>query len=435
MDSEDSFPAQNSQADIVSSQGDLNLAAPAQIEVATIRPEPLRFEPEFELLLACCGDDSRERSLAEFLTPSLHWDRVLRLADHHRLLPALYASVCNRDDLPGSIQSAIRARFEGHALRVLRFSAELARILQHFADREIQALAHKGPVLAHLLYGDAAMRQFGDLDFLVRARDVARARSALRELGYEPHLRLSPRQEKSYLGSGYEYVFGLSAEKNLVELQWQILPRFYSVEFDLDEIFQRSVEVEVQGARLRTLASEDLMLVLCVHAAKHEWAQLGMIRDMAAVARLEPDWLRIEAEARRLGILRILGISLLLAHNLFSSGARGSLEFLANGAEELASEIQFKLASGLEPENESLRHFRVMMRTRERLPDRMRLALRLAFTPGIGEWQTVNIPDWLFSLYRGVRMLRLARRVLLESRAMWPSIVEERPFRAASDTR
>ncbi len=411
MDSTDRFRTQNSRVDIVSSQGDLNLAAAAQIEVATTGPEPVRFEPEFELLPACCGEDSGEHSLAEFLTPSLHWDRVLRLADRHRLLPALYASVCNRDDLPGSIQSVIRARFKSHAFRVLRFSAELARILQHFADREIQALAHKGPVLAHLLYGDAAMRRFGDLDFLVRSHDISRARSALRELGYEPHLQLSPRQEKAYLGSGYEYVFGLNAEKNLVELQWQILPRFYSVQFDLDEIFQRSVELEVQGARLRTLASEDLMLVLCVHAAKHEWAQLGMIRDIATLARFELDWRWIEAEARRLGILRILGVSLLLARNLLGSRTSGSLELLTGSAEELASEIQVRLATGLEPENESLRHFRVMMRARERWQDRMRLAWRLAFTPSIREWQTVNIPDWLFPLYRGVRMLRLARRL------------------------
>jgi len=399
--------------DIVSSQGDLDLAASAQIEVATTRPDPVRFEPEFELLLACCRESSAEHSLAEFLTPSLRWDSVLRLADRHRLLPALYASVCNRDDLPGSIQSAIRARFEGHALRVLRFSAELSRILQHFADREIQALAHKGPVLARLLYGDAAMRQFGDLDFLVRARDIVRTRSALRELGYEPRLHLSPRQEEAYLRSGYEYVFGLNAEKNLVELQWQILPRFYSVQFDLDEIFQRSVEVEFDGHRLRTLRHQDLMLVLCVHAAKHEWEQLGMIRDIATLARFELDWRRIEAEARRLGILRVLRISMLLARNLFSSGALGFPEFLAAGAEELTSEIQFKLASSQEdePENESLRRFRVMMRTRERWRDRMRLAWRLASTPSVGEWQTVNIPDWLFPLYRGVRVGRLLGRL------------------------
>src|SRR5260370_33696289 len=120
------------------------------------------------------------------------------------------------------------------------------------------------------------MRRFGDLDFLVRSPDISRARSAFRELGYEPHLQLSPRQEKAYLGSGYEYVFGLKVEKNLVELQWQILPRFYSVQFDLDEIFQRPVALEVQGARLRPLASEDLMLVLCVHASERERAQVGI---------------------------------------------------------------------------------------------------------------------------------------------------------------
>jgi len=90
----------------------------------------------------------------------------------------------------------------------MRFSAELAGILQHFEAREIPVITQKGPALAHLLYGDSAMREFGDLDLLVRPIDVPRVVGALTELGYEKNLKLSPRQEKAYLRSGYGYVFG-----------------------------------------------------------------------------------------------------------------------------------------------------------------------------------------------------------------------------------
>jgi hypothetical protein len=385
----------------------LKLAAAAQFELRANHPGSLRFDTEFELLLACCG--SREPGLAAILVLPLNWELVLKLADHHRVMPALYAAVRERSDVPASIQAAICSRFRTHARKVLRFSAELARILRHFADHEIPALAHKGPALAQLLYGDPAIRQFGDLDVLVRAADVPDARSALKELGYEPRMELAARQEKAYLRSGYEYVFGLSTEPNLLELQWQILPRFYAIKFDMEALFRRLVEIELDGARHRTLGKEDLMLVLCVHAAKHEWAQLAMLRDIAALGRFDLDWIWIEAEARRLGIKKILEISLLLAHELL--GCEMPLTPCSDGVPKLAQTIQSRLTNRAQSETESLRYFIRMMRVRERWRDRLRFLVRLAATPSIGEWETISLPNSFFWFYPGVRLLRLTRRL------------------------
>jgi len=391
------------------------LAALAQIELPVRESARLRFEPELEVLLACGRLTSSKDRLAQILDSSLNWDRVLKHAEHHRLMPVLWASVRNRNEVPKSILAAIQSRFQNHARRTLRFSAEQARIIRHFEHHEIRTLAHKGPALAQLLYGDQAMRQFGDLDFLLRAEDVPRARSALTELGYEPRIQLSPRQEQAYLRSGYEYGFGLQAERNLLELQWRIVPHFYAIDFDMEALFARSVAIELGGFRAQTLGNEDLMLVLCVHAAKHEWAQLGMVRDIATLAHFELDWEWIAAEARRLGILRILQISLVLARNLLSSEL--PLKFFPSlrEAEELSAIIQSRLTNRAPAETESLRYFRAMMRVRERWRDRARLAWRLASTSSVGEWQTIGIPDSFFFLYGGVRMFRLIRRLCSRS--------------------
>src|SRR5207249_4022853 len=134
------------------------------------------------------------------------------------------------------------------------------------------------------------LRSPSDLDLLVRPRNVVQTKAVLQQLGYEPQLQLSPRQEKAYLHSGYEYVFGLNDDRNLLELQWQILPRFYAVEFDIEPMFKQSIEIKIEGFRVRSLCREDLMLVLCVHAAKHGWAHLGMLRDIATLADFELDW-------------------------------------------------------------------------------------------------------------------------------------------------
>lgn len=389
------------------------MAAAPQIEPVRTEPTALRFAPELELLLACSQLVlDREPGLSTMLASQLEWDIVLRLANRHRLLPALYEALHGRDDVPASIRSAICAQFQNHERRVLRFTAELARIWRQFAQHKIQVLAHKGAALGQLLYGDPARRQFGDLDFLVRATDIPRARLALQELGYSPKLHLSPRQEKEYLRSGYEHVFGLNADRNLVEVQWQILPRFYAVDFDMEALFTRSVELDVDGLRMRILGREDLMLVLCVHAAKHEWAQLGMLRDIGTLAHLGLDWDWIEAEARRLGIARILAVSRSLLSGLCSSDlpVLPRVQPERSSAREIAAAIQHKIVVGVEGDPESVGYFRAMIRLRERWEDRVRLAWRLAATPSVGEWQSVRIRDSLFPLYRVVRAIRLLKR-------------------------
>ena len=376
----------------------------------------MRFPPEFELLLACSQPvTAGEPGLGLILVLPLDWDRVLRLAGQHRLVPALYSALRGRDDVPASIRSVIRARFENQERRALRFTAELAHIWRQFDSHGIEVLAHKGAALGQLLYGDPAMRHFGDLDFLVRATDVPRARSALQELGYTLKFQLSPRQEKAYLRSGYEYVFGLNADRNLVEVQWQIVPRFYSINFDMEALFARSIELDINGLSLRTLGREDLLLVLSVHAAKHEWAQLGMVRDIATLARLDLDWAWIDAEARRLGIVKILAVSMSLAGSLCSLNIATppTLQAEMCSVKNISAAIQRNTISCTEAETESLRYFRAMMHLRERWQDRMRLAWRLAATPSVGEWQVLPIPDSLFSLYRGVRILRLLKRFCL----------------------
>lgn len=386
------------------------MSTAAQNRMAIERRAESRFSAEFELLLTACklplDQDRRKQSL----TAPISWEQFLRLVEHHRVVPTVYQALQGCDDVPASIQSALGARFQKSAVKSLRFSAELVRVVRAFQEVGIEVLAHKGPALAQLLYDDAAMRQYGDLDLLVRSKHVAQAKVVLQELGYDLSLQLTSRQEQAYLHSGYEYVFGLGPERNLVELQWQILPRFYAIDFNLDAMFGRSVEIVNEGFPLRTLAPSDLMLVLCAHGAKHGWAQIGMLRDIAALARMRVDWDWIGQNAMRLGIQRIVAMSLHLAHDLFATEIPASVALDDVGP--LAGSVLGQLASGKNPEVESLSYFRDFAQWRERWRDRARFWLRLALTPSVGEWQSVRLPDWVFPLYRAVRLGRLLRKIL-----------------------
>jgi hypothetical protein len=383
------------------------LAAAAQVDFEKDAPMARRFDPHFQLLVACCDAGEKSNSIP-MLTPELEWGRIIKSAEHHRLLPALCGALASQNHSP----VALRERVRSHAWRISQFTTELKKIARRFERRGIEFLAHKGLALAQVLYGDPAMRQFGDLDLMVKPQDVPRARTVLMDLGYKPGLRLSPRQEKSYLRSGYEYVFGLNSERSLVEMQWQIVPRFYAINFDIDVLFTRAIQVEVDGVLLRTLGYEDQMLVLCVHAAKHEWAQLGMLRDIATLAQFDLDWTWIVTEARRLGILKILQVSLLAVRELFFVDLPAAVESqpVARSAAEQARTVVSRLQRDQEPDIESLQYFRSQVQARERWRDRAQFVWRFATTPSVQEWEAIRVPDRFFAVYRGLRIARLMRR-------------------------
>ena len=387
------------------------MAAAAHLTMKAHPQGEVDFSREFELLFACCRPTLDSNQISKMLAASLSWEALLRLADQHRVMPALYQALHGREDVPSSIQTALQSRFQSNSVRALRFSAELARIADAFRKSGIQVLAHKGPALAQLLYGDVALRQFGDLDLLVRPDDVPGAIAVLRQAGYEPQLQLSPRQARAYLRSGYEYVFGLAAQRNLLELQWRIVPRFYTVDFNLDALFERSVGLAVEGVRMEMLWREDLMLALCIHAAKHGWEQLGMLRDIAALAASGTYWHQVTAAARQIGVHRIICISMLLAERLGGDPApdMGSAEEI-RAAKAIADHLISRMAVGEQINPDSFQYFYDWSQYRERWGDRLRFISRLALTPSVGEWQSVGLPDALFPLYHAVRIGRLGWR-------------------------
>jgi hypothetical protein len=375
--------------------------------------------PEFAFLLACCavGDQVPARLNRLLAANDIDWPQLFRLAEHHGVTPLVYHALqnCTLPVSPATLDE-LRNRYERNARKNLRFTAELFRILDSLDAQSIPAIPMKGPVLAEAVYHDLALRDFSDLDVLVRRGDVLKAKAALGMLGYVANTSLSQAEERAYLKTGYEYTLDGPAGRNLLEIQWDILPRFYAVDFDCEAFFEQAPTLTLCGRSVRSLSPENLLLTLCVHAAKHAWVRLHWLRDIAGALELRPiDWADFERRTTDLGISRMVGVSLLLAHRLLDGNLPESLKTAWNAdpeIERLAGEVLRSLPTAEEYSPESLQYFRLMMRLRERRSDQLRFLYRLAFTPGPGEWGTIRLPEPLFPLYRVIRMLRLGTRAL-----------------------
>jgi hypothetical protein len=377
-------------------------------------------ETEWSVLLAACSEIPRQEKqdrLRSLLRQPVRWELLFDLADRHGTQSLLYQVLVEIEDaIPPEQVSRLEQRYQINLHKALLLSRELIRIVDRLSVLGIEVMPYKGLALAELIYGDIALRQAGDMDLLIRPQDLPRIRDVARELGYTPHLSLTPAEERSYLKFGYEYAFDGAAGPNLLEVQWAIQPYFYAIDFDMDGLFQRATTVKVAGHPMKTPSSEDLLLVLSAHASKHVWGRLVWLCDIArimAIPALNWDWIGEQASA--LGIVNIVCVSLLAAKRLL--GATIPAAALARFPEDpstlaLAEDMQTHIVSEASFNVESIAYFRLMMRLREHPADRRRFLQRLVFTPGPGEWQAVRLPQRLFPLYRLVRLSRLAARFL-----------------------
>jgi hypothetical protein len=97
--------------------------------------------------------------------------------------------------------------------------------LEGFARLDIVVLVIKGPALSARCYGNAGMRQYGDLDLIVSDKDIARTVEAMHELGYELRIPLRAIQAAKIPG---EYVFMSRDKKLFVEFHTERNPSISS---------------------------------------------------------------------------------------------------------------------------------------------------------------------------------------------------------------
>ena len=363
------------------------------------------------VLRACCGNANPSLETIA----SLNWTRVMEISEHHDVMPLVCARISELGNAPTPISLRARRECMRNAQKNIRLTYELLRLLECLESHGIRALPYKGPVLAQTVYGDLALRAFSDLDVLIVPEDLARAKAVLRELDYEPHVTISPAVERAYLASGYELAFDGALGRNLLELQWRLLPNFYSVEITVAQLFERSRFARLSGNEVRTLAPEDLLIALCLHAAKHAWARLSWICDIdRAVRVLTLDWAVLVRRARTLGVARVVAASILVAERMLGTlQPDASLPLFHDQAlSEITSKVVATLTACEDCDVESLGYFGLMVQSRERTRDKARFLWRLAITPGISEWSTIQLPEFLSPLYRVVRLTRLAGKAL-----------------------
>jgi hypothetical protein len=106
-----------------------------------------------------------------------------------------------------------------------------------------------------------------------------------------------------------------------VDLQWMMARRHFGFRLDRSAFWGRLKPVHLPTKSVMGLCPEDLLILLCVHGAKHAWEQLKWVCDVAELVRRRPalDWSRVLFQAGEWRCRRLVLLGLAMAHSLFDT--------------------------------------------------------------------------------------------------------------------
>ena len=383
-----------------------------------------RLEAELLLCFARTFQDEETRLRREaLLKQKVDWDYLLELALRHRVMPLLYRhlnSFCP-EAIPAQFMERLRDYFYLNAARNHLLTEALCEALELFESSGINCVPYKGPVLAKRLYGDAAYRQFSDLDIFIRAKDVARASELLRLHGYRREIELASALEAAFLKVGCEHMFKRERGRVFLELHWGFAPTYFPLRLNSESMWQRLEPLRIGNTGARTFSVEDLLLILCLNAGKDFWRELGSLCDVAQLISTTPelDWEQAIGEATGARMRRMLLTSISLAHELLGAIIP---EHVIQSIETdrtigpLASAARQNLFHAERESRETVSQFLKPARALDGLKDRAKFHSRLALTPTLEDWTFIKLPASLRFLHYLTRPLRLVKKYLLHQR-------------------
>ena len=348
------------------------------------------LDSEWALLLECAKPRPDPVRMAERLRAPLQWPSWIALAEDHSVLGLAAARLANYNEncIPPEQRNSLRAWRRSYALFTMNLTAEMFRLFDSFAAAGIEALVIKGPVLSERCYGDPGLRQYGDLDLIVRDADILRSSESMIGLGYEPSVPLTAIRAKKIPG---EYVFRQSATKLLVEFHTELTFRYHPRPLPMENLFKRQARVNIDAHEIPALSPEDELVLICIHGAKHFWEQLSYIADVAAfVSNQKLDWGRVKSAAEEVAAARMLYVGLQLAADILCAPLPENIATLVNSdpmVGRLARQIAHWLpeAGSAPPGITERAIFR--MRMRGGIFSGPAYLLRLSFSPTEEDWQ------------------------------------------------
>ena len=376
--------------------------------------QSLVLSPELRLLLCCTSLNPSDSELAEtqrMLAVPIQWESFPELARHHGVAALAFRALKEETTLPEPVKARLCAFAKKTAVANLRFIHELLTLNELCRDQHLALMPYKGPALSTIIYGDPAVRDTSDLDFLIQPKDLARLTQLLRARGYVPEQRIATHPDSDYLSKVSECEFAHPEAGIRIDVHWNIAPGHLGMTVDPDWFWERTSQVSLNGVTMPAMRAEKLVLALCIHGAKHAWERLKWICDLGNLLRANPrlDWSEISNAANQSGAERALGLGLRMAYHLFAAPLPHGYGFDAS-TEALAQHCLEILHDSAADQSSARRRWLFLWQLQPGWRNKAKAVKRFLAEPEIGAGQPSVAPLSIASWRRLVRVANVMIR-------------------------
>jgi hypothetical protein len=395
--------------------------------------QPNELRPEASVLFCCARtsyDPEVVDQLQSLIRRGIDWTYLLEAANQHGVTALLYqglSAYCD-DCVPAEIMAKLKVVCSANAQHNLYLTRALLALLASFEAHAVSAVPYKGPILAAMAYRNLSLRQFCDLDILVRQKDVLTAIDVLNANGYQMELPSGQSTPIAQLiDSKKDFRFVSADRRVVVELHWRLAGKHFYFPYNLDQVWQRLDKISFSGTPVLNISPEDLLVILCAHGSKHLWGRLLWICDIGELIRSNAtlDWQQIMRSARKSGSQRMVLLGLYLAKTLLGTAIPNDVA-RAIQTDRAVGLLAQELLLGAFPSdaamigrltNYSHALYPFFIRMRERPWDKVKLALHYsklnlsaAVTPNLGDREYFALPSSISFLYYVLHPFRVIGR-------------------------
>jgi len=304
----------------------------------------------------------------------------------------------------------------------MRLGVEMGRIVSLLRTHGIAVVALKGAALAEEAYGNITLRHYGDLDFLIQAKDRRQVWALLQTLSYRPEIEaFQDGWMRDYLFDHLTVMGMVHTSLGLrIEIHWALFSQNYAIGWDEACLWRRQRGITVNGQTIPLLSAEESLLYLCVHGAKHLFERMKWLCDIERFVRAHPglDWEYIALHAQERGIARMVLLGLYMAARFCALTLPGRVaEMIAKepALPGLADEIVRYYYGEEVGAPKSFASMRLLWRMRERRGDRLRFLWYAVSRVQLDDIRYLTLPPSLRCCYPIIRLFRLAEKYFFKA--------------------
>ncbi len=338
----------------------------------------------FESLAQLLRYKNTESAETGFSATSEVWNQIVDLTETHRVLPLIHKTLENEKiNVPPKIRNEIADKYKENTKLNFARSTQLIKLVQAIQEKGLAVAAYKGPALACSSYNDLSLRQFTDLDIIVRKEEFDDVESALISTGCVKAHEMSEKERRATLKHSYDIPYFFGDTNTLVEVHWSFIEHFFAFDYEDSGFWGRIETFDLLGKRMPTLAVEDSLIVVCAHGSKHFWKRLSWICDVGhIIENADINWVQFERLAHKSGSLRMVRLGVWLAVHLLGTKIPDGAEVLVADQKtfELGKMILNRLEKGLDQPSDWLEMAAAHVAMRERFVSKTSYCLRLLTT-------------------------------------------------------